>query len=327
MKALKILGTIILILLALFLIIPLFLAKSVVVSHTQLIKAKPVTIFHQVNTLKNWDAWSPFDDDPAMTVSYDGSESGVGAQMLWTGKENGSLSIIESTPYKSIKTDIKYGQDGLTNGIWNFDKTPEGVVVTWTVEMNDLSYPIERSFGIVMEIMMKPMLEKGLADLKTVIEEMPAAPSISIINTPAQPALVVYDSTTIDGIGDMLSKSYKKLMNYVARKKIPMTGPPFAVYHNWDPDGIIRISAGIPVEQIPEKLKKKFTAYELPAGKAVFVKHFGGYKTANTHWAIDTYIKDFNLTTKDFIWEVYVTDPSTEPDSTKWETDIYYPLK
>jgi effector-binding domain-containing protein len=59
----------------------------------------------------------------------------------------------------------------------------------------------------------------------------------------------------------------------------------------------------------------------------VFAKHLGGYNTSKTHWAIDTYMKDFNLKPKDFIWEVYVTDPATEPDSTKWETDIYYPLK
>jgi len=230
-------------------------------------------------------------------------------------------------PYKSIKTSVDYGQDGETNGIWEFDETPEGVIVTWTIHAKDLSYPIERAFGSAMEIMMKPMLKKGLNDLKVLTEEMPVAPKISIINTNAQLALVIYDSTTIDGIGDLLGKNYPKLMKYVARKKIPMMGQPFAVYHNWDPEDIIRISAGIPVDRIPDKLKKSITVFELPAGKAVFARHFGGYDTGDTHWAIDTYLKDFGLETKDFIWEVYITDPATEHDSTKWETDIYYPLK
>ncbi len=326
MKALKILGVIVLIIVALVLIIPLFLANNVVVKHSQLIKAKPVTIFHQVNTLENWDAWSPFDDDPGMTVSYEGKQSGVGAQMLWTGNESGSLTIEESIPYKSIKTNIKYGQDGLTNGYWEFDETPEGVIVTWTVDASGLSYPLERSLGLAMEIMMKPMLEKGLNDLKSLVEVKPTPPKVRIIKTKAQTALVIYDSTTIDGIGDLLGKNYPKLMRYVARKKIPMTGKPFAVYHNWDPEGIIHISAGIPVDHVPEKLKKSITVLVLPAGKAVFAKHFGSYDTGDTHWAIDTYLKDFNLETKDFIWEVYVTDPSTEADTAKWETDIYYPL-
>lgn len=327
MKVLKILGVIVLIIVALFLIIPLFLADSMVVSHSQLIKAKPVTIFHQVNTIANWDSWSPFDDDPGMAVTYDGPESGIGAQMVWSGNESGTLTIEESTPYKSIKTNVEYGQDGETKGIWEFDETPEGVIVTWTVHAKNLSYPIERSFGMAMEVMMKPMIKKGLNELKAVCEEMPLAPTISVISTDAQLTLVIYDSTTIDGIGDLLGKNYPKLMKYIARKKIPMTGKPFAVYHNWDPEGIIRISAGIPVDRIPEKLKKSITVFELPKGKAVYAKHLGGYDTGNTHWAIETYLKDFGLETKDFIWEVYVNDPSTEPDETKWETGIYYPLK
>jgi effector-binding domain-containing protein len=327
MKALKIIGVILLIFIALVLIIPLFLADTVTVTQSVLIKAKPVTIFHQVNTLKNWDKWSPFDDDPEMKVTYAGAESGVGAEMVWSGMENGSLTIVESEPYKHIVTDIDYGQDGTTNGIWSFEDSPEGVKVSWTTMMKDLSYPVERSFGLAMEIMMQNMLEKGLNDLKAVAEDMENPPEITIVNTQATTAIVMYDSTTIDGIADLLGKNYRKLMNYVARKKIPMTGQPFAVYHNWDPKGIIRISAGIPVAHIPERLKKSMKAYELPAGRAVFAKHLGGYNTSKTHWAIDTYMKDFNLKPKDFIWEVYVTDPATEPDSTKWETDIYYPLK
>lgn len=327
MKALKIIGVIVLIIVALFLIIPLFLADNLIISQSQLIKAKPATVFHQVNTIKNWDKWSPFDDDTSMHVTYEGAESGVGATMIWSGKESGSLTIVESVPYESIKTNIDYGQDGTTNGIWKFEKTPEGVLVTWTTKMTDLSYPIERSFGLAMEVMMKPMLKKGLEDLKTLTEAMPAQPDISIVNTKHQTALVIYDSTTIDGIGDLLGKNYRKLMRYVARKKIPMTGKPFAVYHNWDPDGIIRISAGIPVESVPDRLQKSISVFEFPAGKAVFAKHFGSYDTGDTHWAIDTYLKDFDLKTRDYIYEVYVTDPSTEADTAKWETDIYYPLK
>ena len=327
MKALKIIVIILLVFVAFILIVPLFLADNVVVSHSQLIKANPATVFHEVNTLKNWDKWSPFDDNPGMTVTYEGKESGVGAKMIWTGKENGSLTILESTPYKSIKTDIDYGQDGVTNGIWEFDETPEGVMVSWSTQISEMSYPFEKLFGLAMEAMMKPMLTKGLNDLKTLTESMPVPPEISIVKLEAQPSLVIYDSTTIDGIGNLLSKNYGALMAYILKKQIPVAGKPFAIYHNWDPEGIIHISAGIPIEAITTKGKKTIHYYELPAGKAVFTKHFGGYNTADTHWAIDTYLKDFNLKTKDFIWEVYVTDPSTETDSTKWETDIFYPLK
>ncbi|MCF6341652.1 MAG: SRPBCC family protein [Bacteroidales bacterium] len=327
MKALKILGTVVLVILALFFIIPLFLADHVAVSASQLIKAKPVTVFHQVNTLENWKGWSPFDDDSAMAVSYEGAKSGVGAKMVWSGKESGTLTVLESRPYKTIITDIVYGQDGTTNGIWQFEETPEGVMVTWTTDMRAMSYPLERWFGLAMEGMMKPMLTKGLNDLKTLAEGMPVPPEISLLELKPQAALAIYDSATLDGIGDLLTKNYGKLMSYIMKKKIPIAGKPFAVYHNWDPAGFIRISAGVPVEKAPKKLKAPITYFELPGGKALFSRHVGGYNTENTHQAIDTYLRDFNLTPKDYIWEVYVTDPATEPDSAKWETDIYYPLK
>ena len=52
MKALKVLGVIILVLIALFLIIPLFLADNVTISSEKVINAKPATVFQQVNMLK-----------------------------------------------------------------------------------------------------------------------------------------------------------------------------------------------------------------------------------------------------------------------------------
>jgi effector-binding domain-containing protein len=29
----------------------------------------------------------------------------------------------------------------------------------------------------------------------------------------------------------------------------------------------------------------------------------------------------------DYAWEEYITDPSTEPDQSKWYTKVYYPIK
>ena len=329
MKAIKIIVLILFVMLAIAFIVPLFLADTVVISQSQLIKASPATVFRQVNTLKNWEKWSPFKFDSTMTVTYEGNESGVGARMVWTGKENGSLTIVESEPYKSIKTDIVYGQDGKTNGIWQFEESPEGVLVTWSTKLSGMSYPTEKWFGLAMENMMKPMLTKGLSELKILTEEKPSSneEDISIVDLKAQPSLIIYDSTTIKGIGVLLKKNYGELFEYLIKKQIPISGKPFAIYHNWDPEGIIRISTGIPVEDAHNKGKKNIHYYELPAGKAVMAKHFGGYNTSNTHEAIENYLKEHNLETKGFIWEVYVTDSETDPDSTNWETDIFYPLK
>lgn len=330
MKALKIIAVITGIIIALFLIIPIFLANQVIISEQVVIQSKPVTIFNQVSTMNNWKNWSPFHKaDTAMISEYSGPERGVGSTMTWQSKSmgDGQLVIAECEPYTRIKNDITFRPDeGGAIGEWTFEKMDDGVHVTWTTTIPDLKYPMGRYMGLMSEMMMKPFMLAGLNDLKTICEAMPVAPEIEIVDVEAVPSLSIMDSTTVDGIGEMLGRNYGQLMDFMKAKKIEMAGIPYAVYYNWDPNGMIRIRAAIPIAN-KAKGKGNVEYFELPAGKTIMAKHFGGYDTSTTHEAIEQYIKDFNLECTDYIWEVYVTDPVTEPDESKWETDIYYPLK
>lgn len=329
MKALKVLGVIILVLIALFLIIPLFLADNVIIRSEKVIDAKPSTVFQQVNMLKNWKNWSPFEDDSTMIDTYEGPEAGVGAKRIWTGEMagEGSLTIVKSEPFSLIQNKLEFGPDGSGGtGTWDFEETDEGVKVNWSIQITDLKYPVERWYGLMSKSMMTPLMEQGLSTLKEVAEAEPDV-DIKIVDLDVQPSLSILDSTTIDGIGELLGRNYTILMGHIMQKEIPVAGFPFAVYYNWDPEGMIVIRAGVPVPEGVEG-KNGIEYFELPAGKAVYAKHFGSYDTGNTHYAIDNYVKandiDCNL---NFIWEVYVTDPMNEPDTTKWQTDIYYPFK
>jgi effector-binding domain-containing protein/ribosome-associated toxin RatA of RatAB toxin-antitoxin module len=329
MKALKVLGVIILVLIAIFLIIPLFLAENVTISSEKVINAKPATVFQQVNTLKNWKNWSPFESDSTMIDTYEGPEAGLDAKRSWTGEMagEGSLTIIKSEPYELIQNKLAFGPGGSGGiGTWKFKETDEGVLVNWSIQITDLKYPVERWYGLMSVSMMRPMMEQGLSTLKEVAEAKPAV-DIKVVDLDLLPSLSILDSTTIDGIGELLGRNYGMIMAYVMQKEIPMTGFPFAVYYNWDPEGMIVIRAGIPVPEGTNG-KEAIEYFELPAGKAVYAKHFGSYDSGETHFAIENYVMandiDCNM---NFIWEVYITDPMNEPDTTKWQTDIYYPFK
>lgn len=328
MKALKILGFIVLILIAIFLIVPYYLADNVVISHTEVIKAKPVTIFRQVNNLHNWSVWSPFESDTTMVNTYDGPEQGVGAIRTWNGEKAGEgyMEILISEPYTYLQNKLVFGPGaGGGTGSWNFTKTNEGVEVIWTIHVTNLSYPLNRWFGLITESMLKPMLENGLTELKNLTEAMPDPPDVKIVHFNAQPSLIIYDSTTMQEMGGMLSTNFASLFEFVKNRKIPITGQHFAIYHGWNPEGINYISAGIPVVE-GSKDYKNIRFYELPGGNAVFAKHTGGFNTGPTHYAIDAYIKDFNLVTKDYIWETYLYNPVVDADTGKYVTFIYYPL-
>lgn len=328
MKALKVLGIIILIAIAVYFIVPLFLADNVIVTDSTTIKAKPETIFRQVNSLEKWLAWSPFEADTTIVNQFSGPERGVGAKRTWDGEEAGlgSITVKTSEPYKFIQNDLSFGPEGGGIGSWNFNETEEGTEVIWTIQVTELTYPNQKWIGLFIEVGLKPMLTNGLADLKKLTESMPRPPEIKIIETDKITSLVIPDSATMSGMKAMFEKNYGELMEFVKRRKVPITGQQFAIYHNWNPEGYTRVSVGVPVGTMVKDYKR-IKYYEIPAGKAVFAKHTGGYNTGNTHWAIDDYLKDFNIETKKFIWETYAYHPERDADSTKWVTFIYYPIK
>lgn len=328
MKALKIFGFIIIIVVAVFLIVPAFLPADVSVSVVKQINAKPELVFRQVNSLKNWLAWSPFEKDTTLVNTFAGPDRGVGAKRQWKSEKTGegTMTIVKSKPYEFIENQLTFGPDEQGVGSWSFEPVDNGVNVSWTIHVTGLKYPFGKWSGLFMNSLLKPMLENGLTNLKKVAESMPVPDVVKIINTDKTPSLIISDSATMEGMQAMFEKDFGELMAFVKRKQIPVTGENFAIYHNWNPQGYTRISVGVPVGK---KVKDygRIMYFVLPAGKAVFAMHTGGYDTAPTHYAIDEYIKDFNLKTKDFIWETYAYNPMVDKDSTQWKTMIYYPLK
>lgn len=328
MKVLKILGIIIFILIAIFLIVPAFISDSGEISRTIEIEASPQVVFRQVNSTANYIKWSPFEADPTMVNTFEGPEQGIGATRHWDGEEakSGTMTIVESVPYSKIVNKLTFGEDdGGGFGTWDFTDTDGGTKVTWAVTVNNMSY-LEKWGGLLMPYFMGPMLEQGLNELKILAESLPIPPQIKIVEMDLQPALVVSDSTTMEGMPDMFERSYTKLMTYVKKAQIPITGVRFAVYHDWNPEGYTHISCGIPVAE-GSKGKGDVKYFELPSGKTVFGQHKGGYNSAPVHYAIDDYMKDFGLEMDNFIWEAYGYDPRTDTDSTNWVTMIYYPVK
>lgn len=327
MRILKITVAIIVLTIIVLLIAALFLPNEIVISQKTLINSTSQVVFRQVNSMENYAKWSPFEEDETMINTYEGPDAGVGAKRSWKGDKvgEGSMTISASTPYSLIQKSIEFGAQGKAIETWNFEDTAGFTRVVWTTKIYDLTYPIGRLFGVMMDDMMLTAQLKGLRKLKELSESLPFPPKVEIVDVQGAQAIIIYDSTTINGIGQMLENNYGQLMDFIAKKKITIVGNPFAIYHNWDPQGYIKISAGFPVDQQVET-KDPVSKYEFAGGKAIFTQHTGGFNTSATHEAIDEYIKDFNLRVDNYIWEVYETDPNVEPDSTKWITSIYYPI-
>jgi effector-binding domain-containing protein len=65
----------------------------------------------------------------------------------------------------------------------------------------------------------------------------------------------------------------------------------------------------------------------MKAGKAAMISHFGNYQNLPaTYHIITNWLLEQNYERTGNSWEVYINDPGSEPDTAKWETQVYFPV-
>jgi hypothetical protein len=174
MKALKIIGIVLLSLIIIVAIVVISLPSHSHVERSIVIKASPSQVFTELNSFKNFNAWSPWAAlDPNTKYEYSGPESGVGAFMSWKSDNgnvgNGTQKIIVSEAPNRIKNEMTF--EGFEDKSYaEFVLTPEAseTKVTWTYD-GDMK-GLYKIFGLMMDNMLGPTYEQGLKNLKGLVE-------------------------------------------------------------------------------------------------------------------------------------------------------------
>ena len=164
------------VLVALFLVIIATRPSDFRVSRSQAIAAPAETVFSQVNTLRQWEAWNPWGKiDPNAKMTYDGPPSGVGASYTWVGNSKvgeGRSTIVESKPAELVRFKLEFFKPMKAVNTAEFTFKPDGgqTVVTWA--MFGKNNFMGKLFGLIVNCdkMVGSQFEKGLADMKTVAE-------------------------------------------------------------------------------------------------------------------------------------------------------------
>lgn len=332
MKIFKIVLIVVAILIALMVIVTFFLPSKFKIERITEIKAPASTVFEQINVLKHWPEWDPWMAyDTAQVRTYNDIKGGAGSSFEWKSNNekvgNGSLKILESVPAKMLKFTIS--NDGMQMGYGQFDLTESNgnTKVVWSMQ-GELSF-FERWFGLMIESMVGPDFEKGLARLKNIAEKNPYGNIIiTVEETKAVPILYISDSTSTepDKIAATIGKAYQEIGEFMGKNKIEMAGPPIAITRFFD---FKRYSfdAAMPIVQQNVKTDGRIKLGTTYAGKAVKGIYVGSYDQASSaYYAIEKFIKDHDLLINGNSWEVYMNDPA----NTKQEdlvTHIYYPVK
>lgn len=344
MKVLKIIIGIIVVLVVLLVAYFMTLDSAYKVERSAKINAPASLVMEHIANFKEWEAWSPWKaKDPEAKYTFSGPESGVGASMSWVtslpddsaGSANyigeGGMEISELNGSESVKYTLTFKKPWESSSTGGFELSEDnGVTTVRWYDTGELPF-IMRPMGAMMDGMIGPDFEKGLAFLKTHVEEHAAmAPKsdyvIEEITVESFPYLAITDSITVDQISSTLGAMYGKIQEYLKSQQIEMAGAPFAIYHTWDYK-TTKMTGGIPVAE-EVKGSDEIQSGMSYAGPALKVVHMGSYEgTGNAHEAIDVYMQANGKEMVGAPWEVYVTDPMTEMDTSKWVTEIYYPVK
>ena len=327
MRILKILG------------IGLLLPRQVQLERSITIDRPAATVFAVLNGFKRFNDWSPWAArDPEAKYTFAGPPFGAGAKLTWEGDPDtvgaGSQTIRLSAPYSRIGVALDFDGQGPANA--NYVLTPEGsgTRVVWSFDTDLGMSPLSRWFGLMFESMIGPDYEEGLANLKRLVEGLPATDiagfSAEVVQVEAVPVAYVEASCGKDEaeIARTIGESYLEVGRVLASRKLAMAGAPITINTRWDDSGY-GFEAAVPVAAMPDdppaddaRVRFKQTY----AGPALKVVHRGAYRDMPaTYDKLYAWAAAHGFEQNGPPWDEYVTDPGNTPEA-ELLTNVYLPV-
>jgi effector-binding domain-containing protein len=312
--------------------------KSFDVHRSTIVAGTPEQVWPYVSNLKNMALWSPWaEKDTAMVVEYTGTDGAVGSMSSWSGNSDvgeGSQTISKLEPNSYAETELKFlkpMENGFT-GYISLKDTTGGTFVDWG--MKGENGFVGRIMGSLMNLdkMMAPDFERGLSKLTAIMASMPKkeGPSFNIVtgDYPGGKYLGVRGAITMDKITEFFGKNFPALFPALEKAGGKPASMPMGLYYSWDEaEGTTELVAAVACTG-DFKAPAGMEIVTLPASRSLTIDYYGGYNgVGQAHMAMEAYINENKLEALTPAAEEYITDPGSEPDSTKWLTKIVYFVK
>lgn len=290
-----------------------------------------------VSDYNNWPSWSPWlIMEKDIDLVFTGEPGKLDHGYTWKGKLVGAGEMNT----KSLKMNERIDQ-GLffkepfpsqSDVYWEFSGDTAQTTITWGMTG---TMPFFFKF---MASQMEPMIgmdyERGLSMLKEKLETGQVSSQVKVLGLEEVPPIKyigVKGTITYEQMESFMAQAYATLNEVVMNEKdLSSAGPPMTVYHDFGLDGgPVELTAAIPVTGNYQATSAVVSG-ELPAGKVLKVQHFGKYEHIGNAWSTAFSHSRFNKIKpikNAEAYEVYITDPTLEPDPNKWETIVSLPVK
>jgi effector-binding domain-containing protein len=149
--------------------------------------------------------------------------------------------------------------------------------------------------------------------------------SPTVVELDPQDAVVVRGDVAVADLPQFFQTAFVSSFTAARDSGVAISGPPFAFYPEM-PTETVAIEAGFPVSA-PIEASGDVHPLVLPGGKAIELIHIGPFEAlAETYSALQAWMDEEGHQPAAGMWEVYLTDPQVEPDQSKWQTKIVWPI-
>lgn len=299
-------------------------------------------IYPYISSLKEMNAWSPWTKkDEAMKTSYTGKDGTVGAKYAWEGNKEvgvGEQEILALDVNKSAQYALRFKEPYESNATTTINLSPKNkgkkTNVTWSFHSKNeglmarlfgLFANMDKFIGQDFEAGLQNLKEKFTRENKEYLGYRIKRKNISGLNYVGYRRNVKND---VDAIGEHYAKGFAKAMAAVQGGEATMQGMPMGAIYEASLNGEnLDIAAAV---AYTGKLGEtgNLTVHNIGPKRTLFVDYYGDYaETATAHTALRAYCQENKLKYMIPFFEEYITDPSMEPDTSKWLTRITYLLE
>jgi DNA gyrase inhibitor GyrI/uncharacterized protein YndB with AHSA1/START domain len=224
----------------------LMLPDTARVERSVFIESKPATVYTVLNGFRQFNKWSPWAElDPNAAYYSEGPPLGVGAKHGWRSDDPsvgaGSQQIVEAQPYERIRIRLVFdGFDSENHATYLLTPEGEGTRLVWDYQGVFHGNLLGRYFGLMLDRMIGPDYERGLASLKALVESLPqddlTALQVELLEVEAQPMLYISAAAPADEAAALLAAAHAKVATHMAAQGLADAAAPIAITRAYDPE-------------------------------------------------------------------------------------------
>ena len=340
MRFLKILGVLILVVIALLMILMLTLPSSQQIKRTISINASARDVYEYLIKLENFNTWTAWgQDDSTVRHVISGKDGELGSFNTWSGDPTkagkGKIEITGLENNREIEHIISFYNPEQVDTKSEFDLLALNgqTKLSWQYEINtprpsnllNLFNRLEKSLG--------KNIDQGLRNIKLAVEGKnkqvkKTAYEPRSMNFPATSYAAIRQTVKMEEISSFYQQHLPKLYAALGSKNI-VPGLPTGLYFTWNEkagNADMAAALAIPAENVG--FNDSIQVIHLPGSKALYVDYFGPYNNSMPAYdALDKYVADNKWVQKPPVIEQYLNDPQVIKDSSKWHTKIIFLLE